>query len=134
MRLANEMFDHCLGRVEIGDYAAAQRTYRTNITWRAADHLARLLAHRQHAPLAALLDDGHHRRFVQDDLSPAHIDQRVGRAEVDRDVFGESAEQTRKHYRTELRKVVVAPVRAGATCDAREAKLYARLAGARQPL
>jgi hypothetical protein len=40
---------------------------------------------------AAVLADGDHRGFVEDDALAAHIDEGVGRAQVDRQVVGEQS-------------------------------------------
>ena len=56
-------------------------------------------------PLAALRGQGHDRRFVEYDAPTLHIDQRIGRAEVDRDVLGTELEETGKdRSHQEIRK------------------------------
>ena len=57
--------DHALRDVEVGDRAAAQGPHRDDVAGRAADHLPRLLPHREHVLRAAVERD--HRRLVEDD-------------------------------------------------------------------
>ena len=54
---------------------------------RAADHPLGLGTDGQRP--AVLHVDRDHRRLVQDDAAPAHVDERVGRAEVDGHVAAE---------------------------------------------
>ena len=76
--------DHALRDLEVGDRAAAQRPHRDDVAGRAADHLPRLLPHREHVLRAAVeRDDG---RLVQDDPAPARVDERVRGTEIDREV------------------------------------------------
>src|ERR687895_454571 len=49
--------------------------------WRAAQHALGLDPHRVH--LARARVDRHHARLRKHDPAPAHVDERVGRAEVD---------------------------------------------------
>src|SRR5438093_405076 len=132
MRLPNEMLDHGFSRVEIGNNAAAQRPYRANITGRTSHHLASLLADSEHAAFPPLLDDRHNGGFIQHDVATAHIDQRVGRTEVDGDVFRQGAEETRKHDRTRLRRSKLAAFIPGLAAT-RDTKLYVRAGGCGSP-
>ena len=76
--------DHPLGDLEVGDRAAAQRTHGDDVAGRAADHLPRLAAGGEH--LAGLPVERDDRGLVEHDALALHVDERVGRAEVDREV------------------------------------------------
>ena len=83
MHLADEMLDHFLGAVEIGNHPVAHRADRLDRARRAAQHELGILAHRQNLLFAVLDVIGHDRGFIQHDALAAHVDQRIGRAEVD---------------------------------------------------
>ena len=76
--------DHPLGDLEVGDGTAAQRAHGDDVAGRAADHLPRLAAGGQHLTRLAVERD--HRGLVEDDALALHVHQRVGGAEVDREV------------------------------------------------
>ncbi len=92
VHLVHEVLDHLLGDVEVADDAVAQRPHGDDVGRRAADHALRLGADREH--LASLGVDRDDARLADDDAAVAHVDQRVGGAEVDPDVAGEQAEQS----------------------------------------
>jgi hypothetical protein len=46
---------------------------------------------------AAVSTDGDHRRLVQDDPATAHVNQCVGRSEVDGQIFGKVAAKYAEH-------------------------------------
>ena len=65
-----------------------------------AEHLLRCQADCLDRLLAvgpAFLADRDHRRLVEDDALAAHVDQRVGGAEVDREIGGEIAAKESEH-------------------------------------
>ena len=62
----------------------AQRPDRDHVAGVAADQVPGLVAHREHFAGAAVQRD--HRRLVEDDAVALAVDERVGRAEVDREV------------------------------------------------
>ena len=80
----DEVANHLLGVLEVGDHAAAEGTHGHDVGGRSSQHPASLSADREHVPGA--LADGDHRRFVDDDATPADVDQRVGGSEVDADI------------------------------------------------
>ena len=67
VHLADEMLDHLLRDLEIGDHAVAQRADGGDVARRAAEHLLGLLADREHLLLAAHVGDGDHARLGQHD-------------------------------------------------------------------
>jgi hypothetical protein len=89
--LVDEVLEHRLGDLELGDDAVAQGADGDDVAGGAADHLARLGADGQR-PAGALVDR-HPRRFVDDDALIAHGHQCVGRTQVDADVEREDAQQ-----------------------------------------
>jgi len=82
--LFNEMAQHALRDVVIGDDALLQRTDGDDVARRAADHAARLLANREHA--VRVLVHRHDRRLSEHDALVLHINQHVRRAEIDTDI------------------------------------------------
>ena len=82
--LADELAEHRLGDLEVGDHAVAQRPVGGDRRRRAADHPLRVGADGVH--LAGALVDRDHRRLGEHDPAPAHVDDRVGGAEIDGDV------------------------------------------------
>ena len=91
------MLDHLFRDFEIGDDAVAQRADGGDVAGRAAQHHLRLVADGEHLLLALDLGDGDDRRLVQDDAAALDVDQRVRRAEIDRHVGGEHAQQIAEH-------------------------------------
>ena len=94
---ANKILDHLLGDFEVGDDAVAQRANGFDITRGAAEHQLGFLANRQHLLAAAMLPHGDDGGLVQHDAAAGHIDQRVGRAEVDSQILAEKAENGGEH-------------------------------------
>ena len=92
MHLLDEVAEHLLGHVEVGDHAVLQRADRLDRPRRPAEHALRLDADGVH--LARALVDGDHRRLRQDDAAPADVDERVRRAEVHRHVAAAEAGQS----------------------------------------
>ena len=84
LRLAQEVAQHLLGDLEVGDHPVAQRPCRGDRGGGAADHPVRLVA--DGVDLAAIGVDGDHRRLGDDDAAAALVDERVRGAEVDGEV------------------------------------------------
>ena len=89
--LLDEVAEHLLGHVEVGDDAVLQRADRGDRARRAAEHPLRLDADGVH--LAGALVDRDDRRLGEHDAAPAHVDERVGGAEVDGHVAAAEAGQ-----------------------------------------
>ena len=94
VHLLDEVPEHLLGHVEVGDDAVLQRTDRLDRPRRAAEHPLRLDADRVH--LARALVDRDDRRLGEDDAAPAHVDERVRGAEVDGHVAAAEACQSKR--------------------------------------
>jgi hypothetical protein len=83
----DEVPQHLLAYVEVGDHAVLQRTDGEDVLGRAPDHLLRLDTDRERAAIADI--DRDHRRLVEHDPTTAYVDERVGGSEVDRHVATE---------------------------------------------
>ena len=82
--LLDEVAEHLLGDVEVGDDAVLERADRLDRARRAAEHPLRLDSDRVH--LAGALVDRDDRGLGEHDAAPAHVDERVCGAEIDRHV------------------------------------------------
>ena len=79
--LLDEVAQHLLGHVEVGDHAVLERPDRRDRAGRAAEHALGLDPDRVH--LAGARVDRDDAGLREHDAAPAHVDERVGRAEVD---------------------------------------------------
>src|SRR5690606_35306147 len=95
VRLADEVFQHRLGDVEVGDDAVLHRADGGDVAGRAAEHAFGLVA--DGADLAALGVQGDDGGFAEHDALVFDVNEGVGGAEVDADVVGEVAEKGRSH-------------------------------------
>ena len=87
--------DHPLGDLEVRDRPAPQRPHGHDVTGRPADHLPRLAPRGQH--LAGLAVEGDDRRLVEHDAAALHVDERVGRPEVDGKVTSHASDPSSRH-------------------------------------
>ncbi len=81
MHAVDEIAQHLLADLEVGDDAVLERPDRLNVRRRTPDHPLRLGPHGQRAPVFDV--DGDHGRLVEDDATAADVHQRVGGSEVD---------------------------------------------------
>ena len=91
MRLLNEVIQHLLGDLEIGNHAVFHRLDGDDVAGGAAEHLLGLFA--DGLDFTGVLVDGDDGGFVDDDALATRIHERVGGAEVDGQIAGENAEQ-----------------------------------------
>ena len=98
VRLLDEVVQHLLGDLEVGDDAVFHGLDGHDVARRASEHFLGLFAHGFN--FAGVLVDGHDRRLVYDNALAACIYQRVRRPEIDREVAGKHAEQRTKIVRT----------------------------------
>ena len=92
MHHLDEHLEHLLGDGEVGNHAILHGPNRLDAAWHLAQHLLGLGANGLDGLLAAgpaLVSDGHHRWFIEDNAFAARIDQGVGSAEVDGQILGE---------------------------------------------
>ena len=82
--LADEIAQHLLGDVEVGDHAVAQWARRRDRRRRSADHPLGVRSHRVNATGQRVRGDD--RRLRHHDAPAPDVHERVGRAEVDRHV------------------------------------------------
>ena len=85
----DEVAQHLLADVEVGDHAVLQRADRLDVLGRAPDHLLGFDADRERAAVADV--DRDHRRLVEHDTAAAHVHERVGSAQIDRHVAAEES-------------------------------------------
>src|ERR1700692_3094284 len=97
MHLSDEMLDHFLRHLEIGDDAVAQRANSLDVARGPAQHLLGLLADGEDLLLAAHVGDGDHTGLIQHDAATLHVDECIGRAEIDGHVGRHDAQQSREH-------------------------------------
>jgi hypothetical protein len=76
----DEVAQHLLGGLEVGDHAVLERPDRGDVLGGAADHLLGFVPDGDQ--LAGLLVDRDHARLVDQDAPAAHVDERVGGAQV----------------------------------------------------
>ena len=87
MRLAHEVGEHLLRRIEVGDDAASDRAHRPDVTGTPPDHVACAEANRlDGAGRGVQRHDG---RFADDDASSTREDAGVCGAKVNRQVTTE---------------------------------------------
>jgi hypothetical protein len=89
MHLLDEVAEHLFGDVEVGDHTILERSDGLDRAGRAAEHALGLDPHGVDLAGAGVhCDDA---RLAEHDAAPAHVDQGVGRAEVDRHVAATEA-------------------------------------------
>ena len=98
MHLADEVLDHLLGDLEVGDDAVAHGADRLHVPGRAAQHLLGFDPHRvgptlRPPTLRRATTDGSFRTMPL----ALHVDEGVGGAEIDGDIVGYDAEEGREH-------------------------------------
>ncbi len=84
VRLLNKIIQHALGDFEVGDHAVFHGLDSHDVARRAAQHLLGFLAHRFH--FAGVFIERYDRRLVDDDALALGEHQRVGRAQVNRQI------------------------------------------------
>src|SRR4051794_7072305 len=94
VHLLDEVAEHLLRHLEVGDHPVLERPDGGDRARRAAEHPLRLDP--DGVDLAAALVHGDDRRLRQHDPPPAHVDERVRGAEVDRHVAATEAGEVRE--------------------------------------
>ena len=101
----DEVTQHLLGDVEVGDHTILQRPDGADRPGRAAEHPLGVDADR--VDLAAARVDRDHRGLREHDASPTYVDERVRGPEVDRHVAAAEAGQVAKQTHCRGREVLV---------------------------
>jgi hypothetical protein len=100
MHLADEVVQHLLRHVEVGDDAVLERADGGDIAWGPAEHGLGLVTHRQHRVIGVV--DGDDRRLVHHDAFAANVHEGVRGAQIDGEIVREQprkqAEQHRRSY------------------------------------
>src|SRR5439155_12140679 len=92
VHLLDEVPQHLLGDVEVGDDAVLERPYRLDVGGGAPDHPLRLGPHRKDRLIGGI--DGYNAWFIEDDATSAHVDQRVGCPQVHSHVTAQKCSET----------------------------------------
>src|SRR6185312_9857589 len=94
VRLADEMLDHLLGDLEVGDDAGAKRPDGPEVVGCLAEHQFGVVAHGMDPALAAPSLDGDYRRLAGDDPRAADVNDGIRGTEIDRDSARRETERT----------------------------------------
>jgi hypothetical protein len=96
--LFDEVAQHALGDVEVGDHAVLQRPDRGDGSWCSTQHPLRLHADRMH--VSVLRVHGHDRGLGEHDPATAHVHERVRGSQIDGHVpaaeAGQISDQTHR--------------------------------------
>src|SRR5262249_3021545 len=96
MHLADEVVEHLLRHVEVGDDAVLQWPNRLDVSRRPTHHRLGLVAHRKHRVIG--LVDGDDGGFVHHDALAADVDEGVRGAQIYGEVIGEEpGEDAQQH-------------------------------------
>ena len=101
--LLDEVAEHLLGHVEVGDHAVLERPDRLDRARGAAEHPLRL--HADRVDLAGARVDRDDARLGEHDAAAADVDERVGGAEVDGHVAAAEAGQVGEDAHSEFGSV-----------------------------
>ena len=96
--LLDEVVQHLFGDFEVGDDAVLHGLDSHDVAGGAAQHLLGFLADGFHFP--SVFVDGDDGGLVDDDALPARIHERVGCAEIDREIARKHAEQRTQPVRS----------------------------------
>jgi hypothetical protein len=90
VHLLDEVPEHLLGDVEVGDDTVLQRADRNDVRRGSPDHALGFGAHREDG--TGLCVDRYDGGLIQDDPAPTHIDERVCGPKVDGHVSADELE------------------------------------------
>src|SRR5439155_4807627 len=105
MRLPDEVREHLLGGLEVGDDAVLHGPDRRDVAGSPAEHLLGLDADGLDASVHLVQSDD--RWLADDDPSAARIHAGVGGPKIDREVVREAREHGREHEKPPIRYVRV---------------------------
>ena len=92
-----ELLDHLLGDVEVGDDPVPKGANHFHHLVGLAEHALGLGAHRVDDLAPPLGDVGDHGRLVEHDAAALHVDQRVGRPQIDGQIRSDETEEIPEH-------------------------------------
>ena len=95
MRLLDEVAEHLLGGLEVGDHAVPHRADGGDAAGRPPEHLFGIAA--DSFDLVVHVVDRHDRRFVENDAGAAREHAGVGGTQVNRQVVGEERHRSEQH-------------------------------------
>ncbi len=95
--LADELLDHLLGDVEIGDDAVAQRADDFHVAVGLAEHGLGFGANRVDHLAAAFVDVRDDRRLIENDAAALDVDERVRGPQIDRQIRRNETEHIAEH-------------------------------------
>jgi hypothetical protein len=104
MCLHDEVIQHLLGVAEVRDHTVLHRLDGDNVARSSSQHLLGFFADGLH--LIGLRIDGNDRRLVDDDALATRVHQRVGRAQVDRQIVRKQAEQRPHVVNTRVTRLI----------------------------
>lgn len=98
----DEVTEHGLGHVKVGNDAVFERTHGDDAARRAAEHLLGIGTNGQNT--LVLLFDGDNRRLVDDNTLTSHGHERISRTKVDSHIATEIAKESvcQRHSRSLL--------------------------------
>ena len=88
MHLRDEVLEHSLRNLEVGDDPILQRADSRDVSRGAAQHALSIDPYGGHGLLIVVLPDRHHGGFIEDDPLVPEVDQRVRRPQVDGEISG----------------------------------------------
>ena len=99
MHLADEVLEHFFGNGEVSDHAVFHGANSRDVSGSTAQHALGFSTHSLDflAPPSWFLTDGDYRRLIQDDSPAAHINQCIGRTQVDGEVVGKVTPEVLEH-------------------------------------
>ena len=86
MHFVDKMFDHLLRNIKISDDPVFERTNDRNIAGCFAHHQLGIAANRAHFRHTIICLERYHGWLIEHDPAIPHVDKRIGRTEVDRQV------------------------------------------------
>ncbi len=95
MHLLDEVAEHLLRHVEVGDHTVAEGADGGDVGRGASDHPLRLHPDGEGSPVLGV--DRDHGRLVEDDAATAHVYEGVGGAEIDSHVLARKGKKGFSH-------------------------------------
>ena len=92
-----EVLEHFLRDQEVGDDAVFQGPDGGDVTGRAAQHAFRVQTHGGHGLVVVVVANCHHRGLIENDALVTHIDERVGRSQIYRQIAREQPTNVFEH-------------------------------------